>query len=164
MQSCRRSPLMTLTVTGPLARTEAQRMQAVVKRPISPTNCPSVLSATSDSRGPRASVSVKSLALEAPWEHQVSHQCPGQHSQHAVPSPAHGPVAEQTIPSIAGMRGNAQRLNALMDSGCCSRLAARLPLEIIFERESIQRPSQRSQRQPNCRALLTMVMTSALRV
>lgn len=57
---------MTLTVTGPLARTEAQRIQAVVNSPISPTNWPSVLSATSDSRGPLASVSVKSLALDAP--------------------------------------------------------------------------------------------------
>ena len=77
IQSCNRSPLITFTVTGPLARTEAQRIHAVVNRPISPTNWPSVLRATKDSRGPRARVSVKSLALDAPCTRiaGVNHPC-----------------------------------------------------------------------------------------
>ena len=57
---------MSRTRTVPLARTVAQRTAAVVKLAISPTNCPSLRTATRNSRCPRASVDVNSRALLAP--------------------------------------------------------------------------------------------------
>ncbi len=65
-QSCSSSPGMRRTRTLPLALTVAHLTAAVVKLAISPTNCPSLRTATRYSRGPRDRVDVNSLALLAP--------------------------------------------------------------------------------------------------
>ena len=60
INSSRLSPGMILTLTGPLARTDAQRTAAVANWAISPTNWPSDLTATRNSLGPLESVVAKS--------------------------------------------------------------------------------------------------------
>lgn len=60
------SPGTILTLTGPLARTDAQRTAAVANIAISPKNCPSDRTATRYSRGPRDKFVAKSCAFDAP--------------------------------------------------------------------------------------------------
>ena len=68
-QSWSKSPGINFTLTGPLALTVAHLAAAVVKLLISPTNWPSLLTATKYSLGPLASVEVNILALLAPCTH-----------------------------------------------------------------------------------------------
>lgn len=57
---------MTLTLTWPLARTEAQRVVLAANDDISPMNCPSLLIATKYSFLPLPNSVVNSRALLAP--------------------------------------------------------------------------------------------------